>query len=591
MRRLALAGAATALLLAPAAIQAKPPTVFNPVQEAENFSITQQRQQIYDTPQYQADLTADGIQGSEQALAAEAADPNRFFTDDLCWNLTNGCAGDIRLNNWAANGYGLVRPVLFTTRDGATISGHVWATVAGPAKRPGIVITNGSVQADEQMYWYAAQTLAKEGFVVLTFDPQGQGQSDTFGQGPDRTEGVPAQTTGTPFYDGTEDAIDFFLSTPKQPYEPVKSCTTGTSHDAEQNAQVKAGFDAGYNPFWKLLKAGELGIAGHSYGAAGVSYIAQWDPRVKAVVAWDNLGGPGPDDSQVPGSSGSSGTIGEASCPADPADRKVVPITKPGLGISADYGLPPTPNTSLPNPLGKSTWSLNYSTAGIDSGEIIIRGGSHLDFSFIPNQAFGASYYGPDIIDWYTTAWFDKYLKHSPEGDRMLLTQRWRNYAPEAAIDPTHDGNAFSFYYDSRLDIHLRNGQQWDCEDLRDGCRGMVPASSDGWKGNYAYISIDTTPDAARGSAAPLERGNSIGSCPARDTTRFALQAYRGRPIVKAEAYVNGRRVRTKRGSRLRSISIPGIPGRARNRETVREYTARGLARTVTRRVSGCDRR
>jgi hypothetical protein len=173
----------------------------------------------------------------------------------------------------------------------------------------------------------------------------------------------------------------------------------------------------------------------------------------------------------------------------------------------------------------------------------------------------------------------------------MLLTQRWRNYAPEAAIDPTHDGNAFSFYYDSRLDNHLRNGQQWDCEDLRDGCRGMVPASSDGWKGNYAYISIDTTPDAARGSAAPLERGNSIGSCPARDTTRFALQAYRGRPIVKAEAYVNGRRVRTKRGSRLRSISIPGIPGRARNRETVREYTARGLARTVTRRVSGCDRR
>ena len=42
----------------------------------------------------------------------QAADPGRFFVDDVCWNLGNGCAGDIRLNNWATNGYGLVRPVL-----------------------------------------------------------------------------------------------------------------------------------------------------------------------------------------------------------------------------------------------------------------------------------------------------------------------------------------------------------------------------------------------------------------------------------------------------------------------------------------------
>ena len=73
--------------------------------------------------------------------------------------------------------------------------------MAGPARRPGIVITNGSVQADEQMYWYAAQTMAKAGYVVLTFDPQGQGQSDTYGQSPDQNEGVPAQSDGRPLYD------------------------------------------------------------------------------------------------------------------------------------------------------------------------------------------------------------------------------------------------------------------------------------------------------------------------------------------------------------------------------------------------------
>src|SRR5581483_10803227 len=118
--------------------------------------------------------------------------------------------------------------------------GHVWATVAGPRKRPGVVITNGSVQADEQMYWYAAQTLAKDGYVVLTFDPQGQGQSDTYGQGADRNEGFPAQSDGRPFYDGTEDAINFLLSDPSHRYEPVKSCTTGTVHSAKQNSRVKA---------------------------------------------------------------------------------------------------------------------------------------------------------------------------------------------------------------------------------------------------------------------------------------------------------------------------------------------------------------
>ena len=415
---------------------AKPPSAFDPVVEAQNFSITQQRQTIYDTPQYQAQLAVDSATSTAQATSAEANDPERLFTDDLCWNLSNGCAGDIRLNDWGPHGYGIVRPVLFTARDGATISGHVWATVAGPAKRPGIVITNGSVQADENMYWYAAQALAKDGYVVLTFDPQGQGQSDTFGESPDQSEGVPAQTDGRPFYDGTEDAIDFLLSTPQHPYEPVPSCSSGTSHAPKQDRHVKAALDAGYNPLWQLLNPSASGLAGHSYGAAGVSYIGQWDHRVKAIVAWDNLGGPGPKAGSVPGS-GSSQTIGESDCPADPADRTTVPITKPALGMSADYGLPPTPNTSLPDPTAKEQESLAYTKAGVDTGELIIRGGSHLDFSFIPNQAFGASLRGPDMIDWYTSAWFDKYLKHDPAADKHLLTQRWRNDPVEKSIDPT----------------------------------------------------------------------------------------------------------------------------------------------------------
>jgi dienelactone hydrolase len=469
----------------------EPPMSFEPVLEAENFSITQQRQMIYDTPEYQAELAERGAMNHEEATIAQASDPERNFSDDLCYEGENGCAGDVRLYDWETNGHGRVRKVLFTARNGATISARIWSAVdpaqSPNAKLPGIVITNGSVQADEQMYWYAAQALAKDGFLVMTFDPQGQGQSDTFGQSPDEQEGFPAQSDGRPFFDGTEDAINFFLSSPKHPYVPVPSCETGTSHAAKQNTRVQKGLDAAYNPLWHELKSTGIGLAGHSYGAAGVSYIGQWDPRVKAIVAWDNLAEPNP--SQTTGASG--GGPAEKPCPSTSADRSIPAITKPALGMSADYFLPPTPNTSLPDPQAKSTESHVYSGAGVDSGEIIIRGGSHLDFSFIPNQAFGASLRGADEIAWYSSAWFDKYLKGERAADKRLLTNRWREDPVEASVDLHRDGNAFSFYYYSRLDIHRAGGEVFDCENLRKGCPGLTRERE---PGSYSYLATDTSP-------------------------------------------------------------------------------------------------
>ncbi len=557
---------------------------FNPAVELKNYSITFQRQRVYDTPAYQRQLTTDSAQGFIDGLVTEAADPARFYVDDLCWSHANGCAGDVRLYDWAKDHYGIVRPVLFTARDGATISGHVWATVAGPAKRPGIVLTPGSVQADEQLYWYAAQALAKAGFVVLTFDAQGQGMSDTFGQGRDKLEGVPAQTDGRPFYDGTEDALNFFLSTPSHPYEPVPSCSTGTSHAGKQDARVKAGFDSPYNPFWKLLDPGEIGLVGHSYGAAGVSYIGQWDRRVKAIVAWDDLGGPGPNEGAIPGMKG--GKLGEAGCPADPADRKVVPIRKPALGMSADYGLPPLPNTSLPSPEAKSTWSLAYSRAHVDTGEIIVKGGSHLDFSFIPNPAFGASLRGIDMITWYTVAWFDKYLKHDPAADKMLLTTRWRHDPISAKVDPGGDGNAFSFYYRSRLDFHLTNGRVFDCENLRAGCPGMV--SEDGYKGIYSYLKVDTAPDAVAGTGASFRHSSSLYACPATRAAAIPLAPIRGQPIRKIKLYLDGRLVTTRAAPLPRLLSIPGFPGTGDHTLRVQEITSSGSQRTVSQDRPDC---
>jgi hypothetical protein len=331
----------------------------------------------------------------------------------------------------------------------------------------------------------------------------GQGQSDIFGEAPDQLEGVPAQTDGRPFFDGTEDAINFFFSDARRPYEPVPSCETGISHAPKQDRRVAAGLNTAHNPLAGMFDRRRFGLAGHSYGAAGVSYVGQWDPRVDAVVAWDRLQGADPNAPSI------GGNPAERPCPADPSQREPAPITKPALGMSADYFLPPTPNLSQPDPEEKAATSVEYSNAGVDSGELVIRGGSHLDFSWIPNPAFGASLRGADVIDWYTTAWFDKYVKGDPSADRRLLTDRWFADAREAAVDPDGDGNMFSRYYRSRLDIGLRGGGRFDCEDIRpdpmrasppstwpaNTCSGFVPRAQDGWPGEYDYVAIAASPD------------------------------------------------------------------------------------------------
>jgi dienelactone hydrolase len=495
-----------ALLALPAVARAD---AYDPAREARNYSKINERAAEYSTPAYQAELRKRSAENQVETTRIKAADPERNFDATLCGTRNDGCAGDVRLYDWQENGHGISRPVLFTARNGAVLSGRVWATKSGPERRPGVVITNGSVQAPEQLYWFAATNLAKRGYVVLTFDPQGQGRSDVFGEGADAQEGVPAQA-GRPFYDGTEDALDFFFSRPGAVYSPRKSCTTGTSHAPKQARRVKAGLSSAYNPLWKLLDRSRVGVAGHSFGAAGVSFVGQKDPRVKTIVAWDNLTAPA-DAMDIP------------DCASAPASRVAPPITKPALGMSADYFLTPQPYTASPDPLSKSGGSLAYSKAGVDSGELIIRGGTHYEFSYIPDPAFGATLRGMDLVAWYTAAWFDKYLKGEPSADSRLTTDRWRADAPEAAVDPDHDGNQFSFYFPSRLAIHLAGGRRFDCENLRAGCSGLA---RDCEPVPFSYLALSLSADRPRSDArcASAKGGASGRSCLPR-RLRFSSRA------------------------------------------------------------------
>jgi dienelactone hydrolase len=567
-----------------ALVAAAPVAAFDAERDAENRAKSAERAAEHQAPEYQAELRARGAQNAGEAAALQASDPERNFSGNVCASNASGCAGDVRLYDFQSRGRGLVSRVLWTARNGSTVSGHVWATRSGPAKRPGIVITNGSIQASEQLYWWAAQTLAKSGYVVVTFDPQQQGRSDAFGDGIDVMEGYPSQTEGNTFYDWTQDGIDFLVSTPARPF-CARPSRSGTSHCDKQRRRVQEGRNAEFNPFWEMVDPERIGIAGHSYGASGVSWMGQQDPRVDAVVAWDNLCMPSvpSDASDGPGSGPCLG-----GAPGDPPGMRV-----PSLGITADTFTGMESRSSDPDPLERSQASLAFSKAGVDTGSIAIRGGTHFEFSYLPSTAFRATLRGIDLAAWYTNAWFDKYVKGDRTADRRLMTSRWRHDAGDLAVDPDDGGNLYSFYFRSRLDIRRNNGTRFTCEDLRRGCAGLV--DDDGAAEPYSFLAVATARDEK--SATPRRR---------RGKPRLRLRIrYRGRSCSRRRAMLvslkgrDARRVRrvvvrhrgkvAARGRRRVTILLEKLrrSGRVRVIATLRD----GRKRSFEHQLTLCSRR
>ena len=284
--------------------------------------------------------------------------------------------------------------VHFLSRTGAKLQGHIWGAEA-PGPRPGIVITTGSIQASDQMYWWAARALSQAGYVVMTFDVQGQGQSETFGHEPGdlfpTAEGVPSQQAAN-FHDGTIDALRFFLSTPDEPYSP-----TGWTEEDVAAAEAAAGNEQldWVSPGWGALDDERIGIAGHSLGASAVSAVQQcsdegdlWETLplcggrsfpIKTVLAWDALSG-----------------------------SDVVP-TVPAMSQQADgYFLFPTLSPTAPDPNESMDGYNLWHEAGLDVFMYVVRAGTHIEWSQVPYTA--ATTYGAAMNSYYTVAWMNRWV-------------------------------------------------------------------------------------------------------------------------------------------------------------------------------------
>jgi dienelactone hydrolase len=347
------------------------------------------------------------------------------------------------LDTWTAAGRGRVTKITFPADDGATLNGFLFrppAKVKGPY--PGIVITTGSIQGYQQMYFWAAEGLAEAGYMVLTYDVQGQGNSDTLPADctPDSCPGVPFQQSYN-FFQGAEDSLNWFFSTK--------------------------------NPARSQLDASRVGIAGHSLGASAVSVVGQCDPRVRAIVAWDNLAtATGKCRDQIPAGL-------PAGSPAAPT------LTTPALGINSEYFFNPSPMNSAPDPQSKAGAFKQLTDAGTDTMQIGLRSSTHLEYTYVP-YILPASRVGERVAFYYTLAWFDRYVRGKKSGFTRLVANKFDRSADAHSIGAGSYvaplGNApyeiaglpvkdrFSIYYASEYGLTSPKGTSVSCADMRAGC-------------------------------------------------------------------------------------------------------------------------
>ena len=498
---LALAGL-LALVAAPA--DAAAPTPGSPeyvLRDTQNMAAAYGRQTAPDgqlSPAYLAALTLEAGPQAVGDLARQAANPTRPALT-LATLLPGANLGNPYRARWAGT-RGVRTPVSFTSKDGALLVGDVYSPLPGArdpytgvpltAPYPTVVVEPGSVQGSGRMYEWVAEDLAERGYVVLLFDVQGEGRSETFPhQGPvadlpycnplappgmfEQTgcPGVPFQQAAG-FVTGLRDAITFALSTPSAPY-PNRSAGS---------AEVSP-----YNPLWAQVdhrpdtrgvtpgRTTRLAVVGHSMGAFAASYVQGIDSRVMAAVALDKL-------TSTTLVSGPSGQL------LGSVDLPVTPVV-PSLGLQSEYGFTvtpytlaggnalapqPIPPTQAPDPRREERTGFDgWRKAGVDTMVVVPRASTHLEYTDIP-LALPASRYGQALASVYTQAWLGAYLRHDPAANGALTATSWSYLEPEAggvwAPIRLNRGDLLSRYYCSGIDIR-RAGRAVDPDLEGVGCR------------------------------------------------------------------------------------------------------------------------
>jgi dienelactone hydrolase len=325
--------------------------------------------------------------------------------------------------------------VSFKTQGGEQRSGMLFRPLASSRFKPpypGIVIVHGGA-ASQEMYLWGAESLAENGFMVLTF------------QIPE-----PQNAAGDSHYPDAKAALAYLLDVPD-------------GHDKGDE----------FNPHWTELDRDHIGLAGHSAGGVAVSRLGQEDKRVGAIVSWDRAqSGPMP--------AGLKLRTPALFLTADFNCQKV-PVCLP-----VAYSSPPDPR----GPGDTDTDFQRVAAAGVDSMKVSLRAATHLDFTeFSPTPP--SSRYGALVASYYTLAWFERYLRDSTPAEARLTAAKFDSSADAHYISGgTYDAasgknvpyriggqpvaNRLSFHFRS---AYFLDGGRARCDDIRADCAPVRPSA------------------------------------------------------------------------------------------------------------------
>jgi hypothetical protein len=178
-----------------------------------------------------------------------------------------------------------------------------------------------------------------------------------------------------------------------------------------------------------------VGAAGWSLGARSLTKNQAEDPRIDAIVAWDNL---------------ATSEAGDAGSPSVCQTGRLLTGTQrsprvPALGQASDQCA-----TTQPRESKKTAYDV-WRAASVPAMEVVFAGSSHFFWSSTSQSTTH------ELAHHYTLAWFDRWVKGDRAATARLLART--NVAGKVLADVLSTRFASAAF----LDGH-------DCADLRDTC-------------------------------------------------------------------------------------------------------------------------
>lgn len=241
---------------------------------------------------------------------------------------------------------------------------------------PVVVIGPGSATGVQSQYQWAARELAANGYIAITVDPQGVGNSEL----------VDYPQTSDNYIDAAVSTLDFIES------------------------------DA--NPLRQNTDISRIGVAGHSLSAFALSWLQGEDTRIKAIVAWDNLATTDTGDKGTTAGGPASEGIGQVTGGRPPLVTPLRPVRPrvPAMGQANDSSQETDPEVKK---IAYNAWR----EAGVPSMEISFLGKGHIDWAqgrTADASSDSAKSRELQLFQYYNRAWFDLWLKNDASAIQRL---------------------------------------------------------------------------------------------------------------------------------------------------------------------------